>query len=329
MKIALIGFGTVGQEFARLLDQKKSIFRKEYGFEPELVFVEDSSGQVYDKKGLEINEVLSGKEEKEKVASGKDFDLRELEYDLLVECTPTNIENGEPGLSNILRALRDGKDVVTSNKGPLAVAWNKLRDVIEENGSRLRFEAAVGGAMPIINLANDSLAGNEIEGIRGILNGTCNYILTRMSEGELPYHHVLSEAQDLGIAEADPSFDVEGIDTALKIVILANSVLNKDVCYEDVDVTGITGITPEALNLANEENKVVKLVGEVNGEKLEVAPKMVPVEHPLAVKGVLNVASIKTDLAGEITVTGKGAGASETASSILSDLLALKRERKN
>lgn len=326
MKIGIIGFGTVGQEVAKILDDKKDFFRDEYGFSPKVVLAEDSSSQISNPNGLDIKEVLERKREEGVVGYGNKN--QDIEFDVLVECTPTNLEDGEPGLSNMLNSLEKGRDVVTSNKGPLAVAWNELMSAAEENNSSIRYEATVGGAMPMINLARDSLAGNKIEQIRGILNGTCNYILSRMSESGLPYDHVLSEAQDLGIAEADPTYDVEGIDTALKIVILANSVLDLNVGFDDVDVNGITGITPEALSLADEENKVVKLVGEANGDKLEVAPKMVSMDHPLAVKGTLNVASLKTDLAGEITVTGKGAGSSETASSIISDLIALITRKK-
>ncbi|PTD94616.1 homoserine dehydrogenase [archaeon SCG-AAA382B04] len=327
MKIALLGFGTVGQKVAKILESRKNFYENKYGFSPEIVLVEDSNSQGYHTNGLNPKKLLERKEEKGDVGSGRKLDLNDVEFDVLVECTPTNLEDGEPGLSNILQSLELGRDVVTSNKGPLAIAWEELKQTSSKNDSILRYEATVGGAMPTINLAKDSLAGNKIKQIRGILNGTCNYILSRMRGGGLPYDHVLSEAQDLGIAEADPSYDVEGIDTALKIVILANSLLDFNVKYSDVDVTGITGITSEALDLANEENRVIKLIGKVNGDKLEVGPKMIPKNHPLAVKGTLNVASLKTDLAGEITITGKGAGASETASSIISDLISINRVR--
>jgi len=162
-------------------------------------------------------------------------------------------------------------------------------------------------------------------GIEGILNGTCNYILTRMSEERMPYDLVLKEAQELGIAETDPTYDVEGIDSAIKLVIIANSIFGLDSTYKDVDVTGITKITPEALELANRNNCVVKLVCEARDGKLTVAPRLVPKRHPLAVGGTLNVASILTDLAGRITISGKGAGSIETASSILSDILYIVR----
>jgi homoserine dehydrogenase len=220
-------------------------------------------------------------------------------------------------------AFEAGKDVITSNKGPLTLKYRKLMETAKEAGSSFRFEATVGGSMPIINLVDEVLAGNRIISIKGILNGTCNYILTRMLEERASYTDILAESMELGIAETDPTYDVEGIDTACKLVILANAIFGLDVTYKDVEVTGITKITPEALEMAYERGHVIKLIGEVSREKIQVAPRLVPVKHPLAVGGTLNVASVYTELAGEITVTGKGAGPIETASAILSDLIAI------
>ncbi|WGI17600.1 homoserine dehydrogenase [Methanonatronarchaeum sp. AMET-Sl] len=329
MKIALIGFGTVGQQLGHILLNRKEKLKEDFNYEPNVVAIADSKGTVNNPEGIDLKKAIQVKENQGSVIHGDWSEGLDVDYDVLVECTPTNIEDGEPGLTNIMNALESGKDVVTSNKGPLALKWRELMDTAEENNAVLKFEACVGGAMPIINLANEVLAGNKIKGIRGILNGTCNYILTRMTAEGLPYNHVLSEAQDLGIAEADPTYDVEGIDTALKVVIIANSVMGLNKTYDDVDLEGITGITPEALELAKKDNKQIKLIGEIQNQKLMVAPKMVSKDHPIAVGGTLNVASVKADLAGEITVTGKGAGGKETASSILSDLVSIWRNHKN
>ncbi len=271
---------------------------------------------------------MNRKKQKGTVATGTETALeiiRDVEHDVVVEVTPTNIENGEPGLGNIRAALKAGRHVVTSNKGPLALRFTELKEASEDNGLHLRYEATVGGAVPIFNLVHEALAGNSIIGIEGILNGTCNYILTRMAEESMPYELVLKEAQELGIAETDPTYDVEGIDSAIKLVIIANSIFGQNATYSDVDVTGITKITPEALEQANKNNYVVKLVCEARDGRLTVAPRLVPKRHPLAVGGTLNVASILTDLAGRITISGKGAGSIETASSILSDILYIAR----
>lgn len=226
----------------------------------------------------------------------------------------------------MLMAFKHGRDVVTSNKGPLAMKYAELMEAADEGDSRFRFEATVGGAMPVLNLAKDALAGNTITNVEGIFNGTCNYILSRMMEEHAPYDQMLAEAQELGFAETDPTYDVEGIDTACKMVILANCIFGMNATHEDVTVTGITKITPEALLLAQNDGYVIKLIGEVNDSMINVGPKLVPVDHPLAVGGSLNVASLQTDLSGPVTVTGRGAGSIETASAILSDMISIYRE---
>jgi homoserine dehydrogenase len=327
IRISIIGFGAVGQGVARSLLSKQEYLKKQ-GYDIRVVGISDSKGSEINTGGIDLENALNRKKEKGSVATGTETALeiiRDVEHDIVVEVTPTNIENGEPGLGNIRAALRAGRHVATSNKGPLALRFTELKEAAEDNGLHLRYEATVGGAVPIFNLIHEALAGNSIIGIEGILNGTCNYILTRMAEERMPYELVLKEAQELGIAETEPTYDVEGIDSAIKLVIIANSIFGQNATYGDVDVTGITKITPEALELANKNNYVVKLVCEAREGKLTVAPRLVPKRHPLAVGGTLNVASILTDLAGRITISGKGAGSIETASSILSDILYIAR----
>lgn len=327
VRISIIGFGAVGQGVARSILAKREYLNKQ-GIDLQVVGISDSKGSEINAGGINLKSALERKKNKGTVAKGKETALdiiRDVEHDIVVEATPTNIENGEPGLSNMHAAFEAGRHVATSNKGPLALKFNELKEAAEDNGLHFRYEATVGGAVPIFNLIHEALAGNTVIGIEGILNGTTNYILTRMAEERMPYELVLKEAQELGIAETDPTYDVEGIDSACKLVIIANSVFGRDATYRDVEVTGITKITPEALELANKNNYVVKLVCEARENSLTVAPRLVPKRHPLAVGGTLNVASISTDLAGRITISGKGAGSIETASSILSDILFIAR----
>lgn len=176
--------------------------------------------------------------------------------------------------------------------------------------------------MPIINLCHKNLMGEKVSSVCGIFNGTCNYILSKMDSGQ-PFEQALKEAQQLGYAETDPTNDIEGYDTAAKAVILANSVFHRDVSMRDVRITGISGITSDAIAQAASHNMVIRLIGEVSDTKLEVAPRLIPKGHPLSITGTLNVALIDADLAGPITVNGRGAGRIETASAILSDLLAI------
>jgi homoserine dehydrogenase len=222
--------------------------------------------------------------------------------------------------------LTSGKDVVTSNKGPLALKFKELSAAAKKNGARMRFEASVGGATPIINVSRDLLVGEKIHSIRAIVNGTCNFILNRMKEEGLPFEQALREAQELGYAEKDPSYDIDGIDSAAKAAILANAIFGRECTFHDVRRVGIRGVSLEAVSLAAAEKKVIRLVAEVSPTRLEVSPRLVPIGHPLAIGGTLNIFQLMTDLAGEMTVAGKGAGRLETASAVLSDLAALMKE---
>ncbi|MDV0445665.1 Homoserine dehydrogenase [Methanimicrococcus sp. At1] len=329
VKASIIGFGSIGQGVARVLLMKKD-YLNNAGIDLKVVAITDSKGAVVDENGLDLEKCLAVKSEKKTIAekemTGLDV-IEQIDHDLVIEVTPTDVVTGGAGLLNMEAAFEKGMDVVTSNKGPLTLKFKELNELADKNGCAFRYEATVGGAMPIINLTKEVMAGNEIESIKGIFNGTCNYILTRMLEEKSAYSEILTEAVDLGIAETDPTYDVEGIDTAGKVVILANTVFGMNKTINDVDRTGITQMTYEALEMSTKNGKAIKLIGEVKKDgSLTVSPRLVPIGHPLSVSGTLNVATIQTDLAGEITVTGKGAGSVETASAILSDIISIYKE---
>lgn len=328
VRCSIIGFGVIGQGVAEVLLRKKE-YLESLGLDVRVVAVVDSKGATIAPEGVDLVKCLASKKEKGTVAlekfTGPEV-IKTVEHELVIETTPTNIKTGGAGLENMFTAFEMGRDVVTSNKGPLAMKYKELVTTAKASGCRFRFEATVGGSMPIINLINEILAGNRVKSIKGIFNGTCNYILSRMLEEKASYTDILAESIELGIAETDPRYDVEGVDTACKLVILANAIFGLNATYRDVEVTGITKITPEALDMAYKNGHVIKLIGEVSREGIHVAPRLVPINHPLAVGGTLNVASVDTELAGEITVTGKGAGAIETASAVLSDLIAIYRD---
>jgi len=337
MRIVILGFGAVGQGVAHVISLKKDYLQRKYDLNPQIVAVTDSSGAAINPEGLDEELLLNTKTEKGKISSYPDYGvpgvdslkvLDEVEYDCLVEVTPTDIDDGEPARSHIIKAMENGKDVVTSNKGPLALSFKDLDDCAKLNNVEFKFEASVGGAMPIINFAHETLAGCSIESIYGILNGTTNYILSRMANEGSSYEQTLKEAQEMGIAETNPYQDVEGIDAACKIVILANSVLNLPVTLKDVEVEGISRITSESIALAKKEGMLIKLIGEASPDALEVSPRLVRQGSPFAVEGTLNVATLKTDLADDVTVVGKGAGSVETASAILSDMVNIWKKRK-
>ena len=331
MKVFISGFGTVGQGVFELLLMKNELLQG-YGGVMVTGVMDSKSYSVDNEKGICGLCVIGNKKTSGKCGhddrngkEGKEI-LDLADYDVLIECTPTNIEHGGEGLKNIEHALSKGKDVITVNKGPLALKFKELSDLAEKNGCIMRYEGSVGGAMPIINLCRESLVGQKIKSIKGIFNGTCNFILSRMDSG-MPFQQALKEAQQLGYAETDPTYDIKGIDSACKVTILANSVFGRDVTIKDVSITGIDTITEEAIALAAENDMVIRLIGEVSDSALSVSPRLVPKGHPLSLPGTLNMAVVETDFAGPITVSGRGAGRQETASAILSDLIALMKER--
>ena len=330
-KIVIIGFGAVGKGVAKAISLKKDMINEKYGITLKVVAAADSSTSAICQDGLDEELLLKTKEETGRLGNypeyGSDLSgidvLDAVDYDIMIEATPTNIRDAEPAKSLTLKAFADGKDVVTSNKGHLALFYKELIEAKEAAGVDFKFEASVGGAMPIINLCQENLAGYGVTSIKGILNGTTNYILSRMTTEGMTYENTLEEAQQLGIAETDPTQDVEGIDAACKVVILANSILGIDATYDDVEVRGISDVSLEAIDLAKEEGYFVKLIGEVSEKQLKVSPRLVKKNSPFAIDGTLNLANVSTELADDITVMGKGAGSLETASAMLSDLISI------
>lgn len=318
IRIAILGFGSVGRGIARTILAKN--------LDILVTGLADSRSGIIDPAGIDIEAALARKEEGAPCGSP---DIRPIDvvtgadYDILVEVTPTNVENGGPALNHIRTALQRKKHVVTSNKGPIALAYPELRVLAEENGVTLRYEATVCGAIPLIHAMQEGLAGNTISRLYGVFNGTCNYILTRMAAEGLTYAQALAEARELGYAEADPTYDVEGIDAAIKLVILANTVLDIQTTLDRVDRTGISLLTPEALHLAEEQDCTIRLIGEIvpAAGALRVSPRIITKTHPLVVEGTLNAVTVETDLAGDLTFIGKGAGSIETASAVIGDIL--------
>ena len=338
MRLCVLGFGAVGQGLAKVVLMKHEELIEKYGIDLEITAISDRSGAAINPNGLDLQQALDTKEKTGKIKDYPEYGvsgvdgvevLDKAEYDCLVEATPTNIDDGQPTQTHILKAMNDKKDVVTSNKGPLALNFKTLIETARENNVKFRFEASVGGTMPVINLARESLAGNNIHSVQGILNGTTNYILSRMANEGTEYEPTLKEAQELGIAETNPYQDVEGLDAACKIVIIANSLMGWDVTLDDVSREGISGISSNAVKLALKDGYLIKLVAEANDGKLRVAPMLVKQGSPFAVNGTLNVITLKTDLSGDVTVVGVGAGSIETASAILSDIISIGKNNNN
>ncbi len=334
-KIALIGFGTVGQGLCEILRDKKDYLNKKYGYDYSIVAVADFAyGNVYNPDGLDIDQMLVEATNKSKFTKDQS-DLSTVELinecnaDVVCELTYTDLKTGGPAVDFCRAALSSGKHIVTSNKGPAALFYPEMKRLADDNGVKFMIEGTVVAGTPIINLTDGPLAGCEISKIRGILNGTTNYMLTEMEKG-IGYEDVLKVAQDLGYAEADPTGDVEGHDARGKVSILANVVMGASIKISEVSCEGITKITKADMEMAQAKNARWKLIGSVekkDGKVIgSVAPEMIDLSHPLAgVMGATNALTFTTDLLGDVTIVGAGAGKIETGFSILTDMLAIHR----
>ena len=329
MKLLLVGFGVVGQAFAELLERTRSELYARHGLAPSLVGVLDSRGAALDPRGLDTAALLEAKRGGGTVAAVPVRGLAGLadgeliaasEAQVMIEATPTSVTAPEASLARLKTAFRTGKHVVCVNKGPLAVAFPALQELARHNRVRFRFSGTVGGGTPVLAFAAECARGNRVKAARAVLNGTTNFILWRMEREDEEFDAALAEAMRLGYAERDPSADVDGVDAATKLVILANGVLGRPCSLADVAVTGIRGVTRERVAAARRAGQVVKLVAAIDGG-LSVAPREVPADSPLNVPANLNALCLELEAGGEVSLTGRGAGGPETATSILRDLI--------
>ena len=334
MRIIIIGFGAVGEAFTKILCEKEKELRKAFGFKPSIVAVVDVKGAIVDPSGLSFEDLYKSKQACGSIALHPRFKsgfggievIENVDADVVVEVTPTNVTNGEPGLSHIMTALKRKRHVITTNKGPLALVLPALMELASYNRVLIRFSGTVGGGTPILDLGKKCLMGDRIISIRGILNGTTNYILTRMDEEKVSMDTALKEAQQKGYAEADPSYDLKGIDSACKLVIIANWLMNKGVTLKNVDISGITEVTLDNVKEAKNKGCKIKLIASMDCGELVVKPRLISQMHPLCVGGTLNAVTFETEYAGEVTIIGKGAGGIETGGAILRDLIDIRKE---
>ncbi|MFC4358154.1 homoserine dehydrogenase [Halobium salinum] len=309
MRLAVLGAGAVGRSVLDLAD--------DYGHS--VTAFADSGSAAVDPGGLVPDPVLRRKERDDVVGDDDPEAVFDADYDVLVEATPTTLGDAEPGFTHVRRALEADRHVVLANKGPVAERYDDLRALERESAGEVRFEATVGGAIPVLSAIHD-FGPDHITAARGVLNGTANFVLSRMAAEGLDYEHVLREAQDLGVAEADPTFDVEGTDAALKCVILANVLNGGGFSLDDAEVEGITTVPTSALDLAAEDGRTVRLIGEARPDGVRVGPRLVPQHGTLAVSGTQNIVQLETTHAGRLNISGRGAGGPETATAVLSDV---------
>lgn len=341
-KLGLVGCGTVGQGLLEILDSKAAALKKGFGFEAKVVAITDKiKGTVTAAGGLDIKRVLAllsqGKTLADYKPGKKPVTADPLDViascgaDIIAELTYTNIQTGEPAASYIRKALQTGKHVVTSNKGPAALYYRELKELAAKKKVQLRIEGTVMSGTPVFTLFESGFAGNQVKEIKGILNGTTNFILTKMELENMDYADALALAQKLGYAEADPTADVGGFDALAKVVILSNVILGGRIKPADVKPVGITGITKQMVLDAKQEGCRYKLIAHTKreGDKITagVAPQKLPLSDPLSgVMGAQNALTFDMDLLGQVTIQGPGAGKMATGHAILQDILAIHRD---
>lgn len=332
MRILLVGFGVVGQSFVKILLSKSAELYSTFGLNPRVVACVDSDGMAVSPGGLDLGRLLEAKRTKKSVSAYHDkrdylntTDLIEnTEAEVMIELTPTNLENGEPGISHIVSAMKTKKHVITVNKGPMALAFSSLIELSNYNNVRLAFSGTVGGGTPILEFAKKCLRGDRILSFRGILNGTTNYILSKMEEDEITFQEALADAKQKGYAEASPRLDIEGYDAAAKLVIMANWIMSRKVSIADVTRRGILDVDLNAIRNAHHDGKAIRLIAYCDNDELNVMPLEIKRDDPICVTGTLNAVTFSSEYSGEKTIVGRGAGGLETASAILRDLIEIR-----
>lgn len=341
MRAAIIGYGGVGKAFVHLLYDKKEYLNKE-GLQIQVNYIIGRNGGIYNSGGIDLKDLMefgAGEGDITKYLQGGNKEvsfqkmLQNKDVDVVIELTPTNKETGEPAMTHIKKSLESGINVITANKGPILLAYNELKATAVKNGVQLGIGCTTGGALPSINAGIMDLAGSDILSIEGVLNGTTNYIINEMENIEITYLEALKQAQRLGIAETDPTLDVEGWDTATKLVILTNVLMNEQKSLKDVSVEGITKITPERIKDCLDSGKKYKLVGRAVKEngKIQMTVKLEKIDrtNPLyTVDGKNKAVRYVSDVLGDLTIIGGASGVIPAAASILRDLVNLNRGYK-
>ncbi len=335
-RLILCGFGRVGKAFATLVAERKHQIGQKYGLNLELAAVVDIGGAAVSKQDtLPVDKLLSHAEKGGPVETFAGYGIPGIsgtevisnyKADVLVETTPTNLIDGQPGWGHMQVALERRIDIVSANKGPLVLYYRELQELARAKGCHIFMSAATAAALPTLDVGMLCLAGSQVISIEGILTGTTNYILTRMHKDKCAYDTALREAQELGIAETDPSLDVEGWDTRNKLFLIAHRIFAKYFDLKDIRVTGITGILPEDIAKASADGRVIKLVGAACLGKetvtVKVEPRSLEMNHPLAAvndseKGI----SYLTDTMGRITVIGGKSSPVGAAAALIKDLI--------
>ncbi|MSN27286.1 MAG: homoserine dehydrogenase [Geobacter sp.] len=319
IKVGLIGFGNIGAGVVKLLRENGDVVRNKVG--SGIVLKKIADLDITSDRGVEVD------------ASIMTTDVNEIFNDPEISVVIELIGGYEPAKSFVLKAIEKGKHIVTANKALLALHGDEIYAAAARKGVEVQFEASVGGGIPVITAIKSNLAANRFGGVFGIMNGTCNYILTRMTQEGADFAEMLQAAQELGYAEPDPTFDIEGVDTAHKLAVLVSLCFGTRIDFNSIYTEGITGISSLDVKFANDFGYRIKLlaIGKLTDGQVEarVHPTMIPLHNPLAdVNGVFNAIRLTGDFVGPVMFYGRGAGQNPTASAIVGDLIGLARSMK-
>ncbi|MGQ4915783.1 MAG: homoserine dehydrogenase [Candidatus Asgardarchaeia archaeon] len=318
MRLFLAGFGRVGRALAEIITRNNLPYK--------VVGIADTSGVVIG-ENIDLNQAIIIKEKTGKISALRDaieglsvneaMDL--IDFDILIEVTPTNVDNGEPGITFIRNALKKGYHVVTSNKGPLALYYDELMRLSKLHSVFIRYEGTVGASLPIFIMKDKYLKLNEVLIIEGVLNTTTTFILSQIEQGS-SFNESLRIAQEKGYAEDNPRLDVEGYDLACKAVILANSFFFKNITLEDIEFTGIQNLDEEQIRETYNKGKVMRLSINISKNDVKIGLKTYEKTSIFAVSNNLNVIQFNLKYANPLILIGPGAGCFETAYAIISDI---------
>lgn len=319
IKVGLIGFGNIGAGVAKLLQDNANVIRSKAGTAVVLKRIADLD--ITTDRGVTVDPAV--------LTTDVNAIFDDPEISVVIEL----IGGYEPAKTFVLKAIEKGKHIVTANKALLALHGEEIYAAAARNNVEVQFEAAVGGGIPVLTAIKGNLAANNFGSVFGIMNGTCNYILTRMTQEGADFSEMLTVAQQLGYAEPDPTFDVEGVDTAHKLAILISLCFGTKMDFNAIHTEGISNITAQDVKFANDFGYHIKLlaIGKLSNGQVEarVHPTMIPLHNPLAeVNGVFNAIRLTGDFVGPVMFYGRGAGQNPTASAIVGDLIGLARSMK-
>ncbi|MGG1661062.1 homoserine dehydrogenase [Brevibacillus sp. NRS-1366] len=324
--IVITGFGTVGRQVARLIEQRQNDYREKYQADVRLVGFTRSTSGCYHPEGLVEDQwqaFCQKKQEKDIWFDGPAF-LASCEADVLIEAGPTDIQTGGPGLLYIQQALEKRMHAITISKGALVVDYAGLSALAKKQGVSLKISGATAAALPTIDLINYNLAGCEIKAVEGIFTGTTNFVLTSMIEQGISQEEAIKMAQQMGIAEPDPSYDIDGWDTACKVTILANAAFGAQLQLTDIPRMSVKDVTLEQISTWKKEGKIPKLIGSIRkiGDEIvaSVILQAVGSSHPFAnVKGSTKAIRVETDVMGDLLVIGGKSDPVAAAAAALKD----------